>query len=238
MSGPQCCANPPVLNPSSSNGSVEEIGGVKSYVSGSLNSKLAALLIPDVFGYEAPILRKLADKVAAAGYYVVVPDLFYGDPYAPENAERPLSIWIQSHSPDKGAGDSKPILEALKSKGISAIGVAGFCWGAKPVLQLVTLDEVVKAGVILHPALITVDDIKDVKVPIAALGAEFDDYCPPEFLKQLKDASNPEVDFFLKIFTGCEHGWSVRYNEEDEVAVKRAEEAHQDLLDWFNKYVK
>ncbi|KAK9086663.1 hypothetical protein Syun_029057 [Stephania yunnanensis] len=65
---------------------------------------------------------------------------------------------------------------------------------SKPVLQLATLDEVVKTGVILHPAMITVDDIKDVKVPIAALVAEFDDCCPPELLKQLKGASNPEVN--------------------------------------------
>jgi len=40
------------------------------------------------------LCRKLADKVAAAGYYVVVPDFFYGDPYT---MEKTLSIWIQSH---------------------------------------------------------------------------------------------------------------------------------------------
>lgn len=43
------------------------------------------------------LCRKLADKVAAAGYYVVVPEFLYGDPYNPENTEKPLSIWVQSH---------------------------------------------------------------------------------------------------------------------------------------------
>lgn len=45
------------------------------------------------------IYRKLADKVSASGFYVVVPDFFYGDPYAPENAERPLPVWLKDHGP-------------------------------------------------------------------------------------------------------------------------------------------
>lgn len=42
----------------------------------------------------------------------------------------------------------------------------------------------------------------------------------------------------MKIFPGVAHGWSVRYKDEDEVAVKSAEEAHRDMLDWFVKYLK
>uniref|UniRef100_M0ZWT3 Endo-1,3-1,4-beta-d-glucanase n=1 Tax=Solanum tuberosum TaxID=4113 RepID=M0ZWT3_SOLTU len=97
MAGPQCCENPPALSSSSGHGSILELGGLKTYVSGSSNSKHAILLISDVYGYEAPNLRKLADKVAAGGYYVVVPDFLYGDPYNPENKEKPIQVWIQSH---------------------------------------------------------------------------------------------------------------------------------------------
>lgn len=43
------------------------------------------------------IHRKLADKVAAAGYCVVVPDYFNGDPYNPEDAERPIAVWLKDH---------------------------------------------------------------------------------------------------------------------------------------------
>jgi len=31
----------------------------------------------------------------------------------------------------KGIETAKPIIEALKRKGASAVGVAGFCWGGK-----------------------------------------------------------------------------------------------------------
>ena len=50
MSGPQCCSNPPTLNPNAGAGHVEQLGGLSTYVSGSPNSKLAILLISDVYG--------------------------------------------------------------------------------------------------------------------------------------------------------------------------------------------
>lgn len=237
MSGPQCCENPPVLSSTSGVGNVVEIAGLKSYVTGSSDSKLAVLLISDVYGYEAPNLRKLADKIAAAGFYVVVPDFFYGDPYNP--SAKPISDWIQLHGPDKGFEDAKPIVAALRSKGISAIGAVGFCWGAKAVVQLAKSDDI-QAGVLMHPSFVTVDDIKDVIKPLAILGAETDHLFPQELAKQVKEilSSKPEVDSIVKIFPGVSHGWTVRYNTEDENAVKSAEEAHQDALNWFEKYLK
>ncbi|PWA70301.1 alpha/Beta hydrolase fold protein [Artemisia annua] len=95
--GPQCCENPPTLGSSTGeNGRIEEIGGLKSYNTGSLDSKLAVVLISDIYGYEAPKLRQIADKVAAAGFYVVVPDFFFGDPYA---SEKPMASWFPNHQP-------------------------------------------------------------------------------------------------------------------------------------------
>jgi dienelactone hydrolase len=46
------------------------------------------------------------------------------------------------------------------------------------------------------------------------------------------------VDGYVKIFPKVAHGWTVRYSDEDEAAVKSAEEAHQNLIEWFAKYVK
>ncbi|KAM1304539.1 hypothetical protein ACFX1X_022304 [Malus domestica] len=239
MASSECCSNPPTLNPSSGTGHVESLGGLDSYVTGSPDSNLAVLLISDVYGFEAPNLRKLADKVAAAGFFVVVPDFLNKDPYAPEDANRPISVWIKDHGPDKGFEDAKPVLEALKSKGVSAIGAAGFCWGAKVVVEL-SKHALIQAAVLCHPSLVTVDDIKEVKVPISILGAEIDRMSPPEVVKQFEEVltAKPEVKSHVKIFPKVSHGWTVRYSVEDEAACKSAEEAHQDLLKWFLNHVK
>ncbi|KAL4392940.1 hypothetical protein AHAS_Ahas02G0002200 [Arachis hypogaea] len=40
--------------------------------------------------------QKLTRK-EASGYYVVVPDFFYGEPYDPQNTNRPLGEWLKDH---------------------------------------------------------------------------------------------------------------------------------------------
>ncbi|KAE8076951.1 hypothetical protein FH972_015568 [Carpinus fangiana] len=240
MAGPQCCSNPPTLDPSAGAGHVVHLGGLSTYVVGSPDSKLAVLFISDIFGYEAPNLRKIADKAAAAGFYAVVPDFMHGDPFAFDKPDRPLPVWLKDHSTYKGFEEAKTIIEAIKSQGVSAVGAVGYCWGAKVVAELSKYEYLIKAGVSLHPAWVTVDDIKEAKVPTAILGAEIDDFAPPELLKQFEDVLNakPGVDSYVKVFPKTEHGWTIRYNVEDEGAVKSAEEANQISLDWCVKHVK
>ncbi|KAL1219304.1 Endo-1,3,1,4-beta-D-glucanase [Cardamine amara subsp. amara] len=239
MSDHQCTENPPNLDPNSGSGHVEKLGSLDTYVSGSIDSELAVLLVSHVFGYETPNLRKLADKVAEAGFYAVVPDFFHGDPYNPENQDRPLPIWIKDHGQEKAFEESKPLVEALRNKGITSIGAAGFCWGAKIAVELAK-QKLVDATVLLHPSRVTVDDIKGVNVPIAVLGAEFDQVTPPELVRQFEDilSSKPEVKSLVKIFPRVKHGWTVRYNANDPLEVEAAEEAHKDMLAWLIDYVK
>ncbi|KAK6255036.1 hypothetical protein SCA6_016341 [Theobroma cacao] len=201
MSSSQCFENPPSKNAAYGAGTVQELGGLTAYLTGPPDSKLAILLISDVFGYEVPNLRKLADKVAAAGYFVVVPDFFYGDPADIDNPQFDREAWKK----EKGFEDAKPVIAALKSKGVSAIGAAGFCWGGMVVVNLASSDDI-QAAVVLRPGGIT--------------------------------EKKSRFDSFVKIFPGVAHGWTVRYNVEDESAVKSAKEAHDDMLNWFIKYVK
>lgn len=47
-----------------------------------------------------------------------------------------------------------------------------------------------------------------------------------------------QIDAFVKIFPKVARGWSMKYNDEDELAIKSTKEAHQDMLGWFEKYLK
>ena len=85
-------------------GTVEQIGGVNSthdpiaetfqtdaptspaYVAKSNDSSKAktVIFIADIFGYELPNVRLLADEFAKNGLHVLIPDLFDGD-YVPHD---------------------------------------------------------------------------------------------------------------------------------------------------------
>ncbi|KAL8524797.1 hypothetical protein ACS0TY_014420 [Phlomoides rotata] len=237
MSGSECCENPPTLSATTGAGLVQQFGGLTSYISGPPQSNAAIILISDIFGFEAPNLRKIADNVGAAGFYTVVPDFFHGDPYVPD--QHTISEWLKNHGPNQGFEEAKPVIEALKSKGVTKVGAVGFCWGAKVVVEL-GKHAYINAGVLLHPSLVTCEDVQGVKVPLSILGAEVDHTSPPELVKQFEDilTAKPEVDCFVKIFPRVSHGWSVRYKDEDEHEMKCAQEAHKDMLDWIIKHVK
>ncbi|KAF5787768.1 putative dienelactone hydrolase, alpha/Beta hydrolase [Helianthus annuus] len=99
---------------------------------------------------------QLADKVAAAGYYVLVPDFLFGDYWTPETQ---LDDWTKKHAPEQTVEFAKPVVQALKEKGISKLGSAGFCWGAKAVADLAKEAEI-QVAALLHPNFVTLDDIK------------------------------------------------------------------------------
>ncbi|XP_065860106.1 endo-1,3;1,4-beta-D-glucanase-like [Euphorbia lathyris] len=239
MASSHCIQNPPILNPNYGKGQLQQLAGLNTYISGPSDSNLAIILASDVFGYESPQLRKLADRVAAAGYLVVVPDFLYNDPVNLSNPEFDGDTWLKNHDTAKGCEDCKGVIGELKSRGISAIGAAGFCWGGMLVVKLASCHEI-QAAVILHPGWITAEEIHGVKVPTAILGAEIDQVSPPELMKQFGQilAQKFQLESYVKIFPGVVHGWTVRYDEEDDLAVKSAEEAHSHMLDWFTKFVK
>lgn len=54
MSGPQCCKNPPSLNPNSGAGDVEQLGGLSRYIAGFPHSKLTILVVSDILGILSP----------------------------------------------------------------------------------------------------------------------------------------------------------------------------------------
>eukprot|EP00882_Tetradesmus_deserticola_P030365 GHRQ01034086.1.p2 GENE.GHRQ01034086.1~~GHRQ01034086.1.p2 ORF type:complete len:104 (+),score=20.23 GHRQ01034086.1:197-508(+) len=95
-----CAAGSPVSVDYTPKGSFEQFGCVPVYITGS-GSK-AIIAIYDIFGFKYPQFQQVCDRLAAAGYVVVAPDIFRGQPWdmdkMPPKPEDNLMGWMQSYS--------------------------------------------------------------------------------------------------------------------------------------------
>ena len=65
------------------------------------NSNKGILLFHDIFGYQLPETRKVADFLKAEGYIVLLPDLYRGNPWRPDSDWSNHETWRQGHSPTR-----------------------------------------------------------------------------------------------------------------------------------------
>ncbi|CAH1443181.1 unnamed protein product [Lactuca virosa] len=59
MSGPECCKNPPTLSSGGESGDVLQIASLNSYVTGNTDSKIAVVLISDVYAPKLSVSFRL-----------------------------------------------------------------------------------------------------------------------------------------------------------------------------------
>ncbi|KAH8955500.1 hypothetical protein BDL97_08G142500 [Sphagnum fallax] len=187
-------------------------------------------------GFKNPQLRRLADKVASRGYFVVLPDFFREDPFLP--AEGPniiagLDKWWVKHTPEDALTDLDKIVEEFKARGISSLGCSGFCWGGKLAALAGKDVNIFKEIVQLHPFAIEPSDYEEVKVPISVLAAPADH---AEIAESIL-SGRKDIESFVKIFPNASHGWTIRYDENNLQEVAAAEEAHNDMLNWLAKFL-
>jgi dienelactone hydrolase len=148
----------------------------------SKQTEIAILLLTDVIGYNFINAQLIADQFAANGYYVVVPDLFEGDPIRLNNPPGfDFMEWLKSSGPSGGHGPAQtdPIVEAVikdmkTNQGVKKIGAVGYCFGAKYVARFMTGGKGVDVGYMAHPSFVDVEEIKALTGPlsISAAGKE------------------------------------------------------------------
>ncbi|MGQ0547305.1 MAG: dienelactone hydrolase family protein [Betaproteobacteria bacterium] len=143
-------------------------------------------------------IRGVADKLAAAGYRALVPDLYRGK--STVEAKEAEHLMTGLNFGDAAAQDIRGAVQHLKSTGSAKVAVTGFCMGgALTVLSAVNVPEA-DATVPWYgfPPLEYVDAAK-VKAPMMAHWALNDEFFPiakvEELEKKLK-AANVQFDFY------------------------------------------
>jgi dienelactone hydrolase len=192
-------------------------------------------LLTDILGHRFINIQLLADQFSESGYYVVVPDLFKGDPVSlnPPEGFDILNDWFPRHVPKI----TRPIVDKAYSaiaewKPAYIVG-AGYCFGAKYLVQLMG-EKKILSGAAYHPSFVSIEEIKAIKGNLYIAGAESDEIYTPE-LRGETEAALKEIgaSYYTTLASGAEHGFSVRGDISKALVRFAKEQAFTTTIEWF-----
>ncbi|TLD29690.1 Elongation factor [Venturia nashicola] len=227
-------------------GLIKEIGGIKSYVATpEKDTKNAILYIPDAFGLELINNKLLADDLARAGYLVVIPDVFRGNP-VPESVltegmgSFDIMGWVKTHPTDIVDPILDAVIKDLKaSHGITRIGAVGYCFGGKYVVRYLAAGKGVDAGFVAHPSFLTPEEVEAAKGPLSIAAPEVDQIFPAELKRKVEDIlEKKKLPYQVTLYGGVEHGFAVRTDLKIKEKKFAKESAYFQAVRWFDEYVK
>jgi len=246
---PARCCTIGVTHEGSAKGETKKIGNIDTYFAypESKQTEIAILLLTDVIGYNFINAQLIADQFAANGYYVVVPDLFEGDPIRLNNPPGfDFMEWLKSSGPSGGHGPAQtdPIVEAVikdmkTNQGVKKIGAVGYCFGAKYVARFMTGGKGVDVGYMAHPSFVDVEEIKALTGPLSISAAETDSIFPAEKRRQTEDLlKEMTIPYQITLYSSVEHGFAVRGDISKKEVKYAKEAAFVQAVAWFDEYLR
>ncbi|XP_054979925.1 carboxymethylenebutenolidase homolog isoform X2 [Sorex araneus] len=219
------------------------VGHIRAYVTRApVDTGKAVLVIQDIFGWQLPNTRYMADMIARNGYTTILPDFFVGqEPWDPSWDWSTFPEWLKTKNARKINKEVDAVLQFLRQQcGARDIGVVGFCWGGVAVHHVMTTYPDFRAGVSVYGIIREPGDVYALKNPTLFLFAENDAVIPLEQVSVLtqKLKEHCRVEYQIKTFSGQTHGFVHRKREDCSPEDKPyIDEARRNLLEWLSKYV-
>lgn len=220
-----------------------QIEHVKAYVvKPAVNTDKAVIVIQDIYGWQLPNTRYMADMLSTNGYIAIVPDFFLGkEPWSPSHDWSKFQEWLEDKKPTNINKEVDAVMKYLREQcGATRIGSVGFCWGGVATHYMALQYPDIRAGVSVYGIVREREDRYLLKSPTLFIFAENDAVIPLDQVKVLEEhlQEKCKVNFQVKIFPGQTHGFVHRKREDINPADKPfIQEARADMLNWLKKYM-
>jgi carboxymethylenebutenolidase len=201
------------------------------------------VLIQEIFGVNA-VMRGIADGLAAEGYQVACPDLFWRQEPGVQITDKSKAEWdkafklMQGFDLDKGISDLISTLDHLrKYKGASGkVGAVGYCLGGQ-LAYLMACRSSSDASVGYYGVMIQnfLSESKAIKKPLMLHIAEGDGFVPKADQAKIKDTLKSNRKVTVHSYPGCDHAFARVGGEHYDKAA--AATANKRTLDFFKQHL-
>jgi carboxymethylenebutenolidase len=185
------------------------------------------IIYMDAFG-PRPALDGMAERLAALGYAVLVPDLFYRSvPYGPfdpktafneEGSRAAIMALVGGTTQDMSIRDGAAFLDVLAAEHGGPNATVGYCMGgARALNAAAAYPDRIAAAASFHGGNLASDAADSphrraakIKAKVYVGCAGVDRSFPPEQSARLAEAlRTAEVDHIIENYVGMQHGWCV-----------------------------
>jgi carboxymethylenebutenolidase len=180
------------------------------YVARPAEPAPAVVLIQEWWGVVDQI-KGVADRLAAEGFVVLVPDLYHGAKASePTDAEKLMMSLNMDRAAEDLRGAVAYLLQSEHVRG-ERVGCVGFCMGGGLAIHLASIEPAVAATVDYYGA-IPWDhvelDLSGIEGDVLLHYASEDDWATPDFGRDLQERlAQRGVDAVLHIYEGAQHAF-------------------------------
>jgi len=241
-----CKTIPPVVAEGyQTKGKWEEVSGLKTYITGSPDSKKAIIDVYDVFGLASQTLQGADLLAAAVGALVFVPDFLKGEAAKEEwftskdpAAAKEKAAFFELLGLDENVKKLTDFLEVAKGewKGVESWGAFGLCWGGKIAVLASGPGTGLKVSGQVHPGWLVAEDAKKIEIPHIVLASNGEDEkLVAEYKEILVGEGKPHV---VETYANMHHGWmGARAKLHEAENLKEYEKGYNQLAAFFSKHL-
>ena len=195
----------------------------------------AVVMIQEWWGLNDQV-KGMADDLVAAGYRVLVPDLYRGDTTVEqEEAKHKMDSLDFQEATDQ---DIRGAVQYLK-KNSPSVAVMGFCMGGiLTMISAIHLDEEIRAAISWYgvpPE--EAGEPSSIKIPVQGHFGTEDSFFPPEKVDALEEqlkAGNVDYDFYR--YEGAEHAFGNETGDSYDAEAKK--KAWERSLSFLSKHIR
>ncbi|CZT02950.1 hypothetical protein WAI453_012177 [Rhynchosporium graminicola] len=240
-----CKTIPPVVAEGyTEKGEWEDVGGLKTYVTGPSTAKSAIVDIYDITGFASQTIQGADALAAALNMLVFVPDFLRGDHAKGE--------WYSNPTPetDKLRGElfsrvtafesyvqsvRKFVEEAEKKWEVERWAALGLCWGGKVVANASGSGTKFRVSGQVHPGLLSVEDAKKISIPHIILASKDEDASE---VAKCKQALEGKGNGFVETYDTF-HGWmGAKADLGKAEDVEWYEKGYNQIASYFEEHLK